>query len=211
MRRTAILWSLALCALSGCVSYGGRYPMNWPDRVVEQSGQCQVVDGDFQDTGEKFEEVADLQYVQEPARLARLLGTWGDQDGLPDENTANLSDTDPYRAVRLRLIDQRLEVTAYPAEGESRSFQLPVEPECDETLVELAADWNADSFVVISALDRASLKLGRASDGSLIVKANSAGSMFFLYAPMFWGKDQTWFRFRPAPVPVDEAESTVGD
>ena len=70
MRRTAIFWSLALCALSGCVSYGGRYPMNWPDRVVEHSGQCQVIDGEFQDTVKKLEEVADIQYVQKTARLA---------------------------------------------------------------------------------------------------------------------------------------------
>ena len=185
---------MACCLASGCVTTGGGYPMNWPDPEALGSGACPDINGNFRDAGEMFLERSEGHYVQEPVSLARLLNGWADRRDQRLEYTVQEA-TDGFESISLRLMGDNLQVTTYGSGTSSQEFDIPVKRSCDDSLMAMEVNWDLDTTVLVSFVDRSTLKLGRATDGSLLVNTSSTDSFVLLYLPMFAGKDERWIRF----------------
>jgi hypothetical protein len=86
--------------------------------------------------------------------------------------------------------------------------------------VKVQADWWSSleeeegqemfGYTLMSMLARSSLKFGRATDGSLLVRQSMVGSLMVLEWPIFPMAESDWIRFPPAtPRPEPEREPGI--
>ena len=174
---------------------------SWADQVKVESGGCPVIDGEYQNAGETFTKAKHDTYECTTVSLAHLLNSW-DDSGLrqADQRLGPTSPDpvkDPYQKVSLRLLDGKLHVEASLADGSTRAFDLPTLQQCRDSTLFLEADWDDSSEPTIVRRTRA---LGRAEDGSLLVRDSEGGVAFILLPiPVFSFAELT--RFPPvAPV-----------
>ncbi len=199
---------IACSLVSGCMSFGGAYPLNWAEPIEVENDGCPIIDGEFQNAGAMFHEQSEGSYVEEPISLANLLSGWAD----PADKRLDFSTFDPatdvHETVNLQLAGETLRVRAKRTDGESRTFDIPVRHRCEDSLMNLVPNWNADTTVLFSIVDRSSLQLGRATDGSLLMHSKNAGGLFLMYMPLVGGSDQRWIRF-PATEPMPSGAGSL--
>jgi hypothetical protein len=111
---------------------------------------------------------------------------------------------DPYQMVSLRLAEGKLHVEASRADGSSRAFDLPTRQQCRDSTLLLEKGWgNSGTMLYLSLVERATLALGRAEDGSLLVRYSTSGAGFFMYLPVMVATEAFWIKFPPAaPAPA---------
>jgi WD40 repeat protein len=187
---------------SVCVE-GPRSRKSWADQVKVESGACPSIDGEYQNAGETFSKGKLDTHDCTRVSLAHLLNGWGGPNLEPAENRLGLTSEDPakdpHETIRLRLLGGKLHVEASLADGSTKAFDLPTRQECRDSTLLLAADWDAWEAVIF----RSTLALGRAEDGSLLVRESQGGVMFFfLPFPVF--TFPYWTRFPPA-APADSS------
>ncbi len=207
---------LAGCLASGCFSTPAIYPEHWAKPQVSDDRTCPSIDGRYANAGESPGNEKNLgRDVAEARSLAHVLngGTGVDSLALWNKLGDSFADPalDPNVTVRLSVADGRLHVTAAHADGSSRSLALRVSSSCRNGLLALAGDWDNDVELISPAapeISRKSIALGRAADGSLLMRENKSAAQFFLLTPVFGYTEAAWIRFEEAPAvtaPVAEA------
>ena len=175
---------------------------SWADQVKVKSDACPVIDGEYLNAGGRFSKAKHNTYECTTVSLAYLLNGWGgpnldkavDRLELTSEDPAK----DPHQTISLRLLDGKLHVQASLADGSTRAFELPTQQKCQDSTLLLQADWYGEEAWV----SRRTLALGRAEDGSLLVR-ESEGGVAFLLVPVPTFTFAYWTRFPPiAPVPM---------
>ena len=182
------------------------HPMDkgsWADQVKVESDACPVIDGEYQNVGATFTKAKHDTYECTPVSLAHLLNEWDDSELRKSDNRLGKTSPDPakdtYRTVRLRLLDGKLHVEASLADGSTRAFELATRQRCRDSTLLLEADWDDSSEI---GPFRRTLALGRAEDGSLLVRESEWGVVFF-FVPIPVFTAAYWTRFPPvAPVPT---------
>lgn len=192
---------------SGCISFPAVYGETWAAPVKLEADACPVIDGDYQNAGERFSQGT---YERQAISLAYLLGSHAQQRddeslGYTFENPAE----DAYQTVSLKLTEEKLQVVASRADGSSRAFDLQRRDGCRDSAVLLKAAWDNGSALVASMASRNTLALGRAEDGSLLVRGSSSGVAFVMWMPIIGGSDKSWTMF-PQAVPAPEPEQLSG-
>jgi hypothetical protein len=195
----------AICVLtSGCISTGV-YPDSWADKSEVKSGDCPDIDGEYENEGESFSKARNNGLELHAFSLA---------DAFEVGFAANDEAMHANEKVRLELVDMRLRVTAIGPDGSIRSNELPV-LRCRGSMMIMDANWTHSlqeeggaellgiSFGMIHWFERTSWMLGRAEDGSLLMRTTSAGSLMFYWMSVLPGGESTWVRF-PAVVPSSE-------
>lgn len=193
LRRSIVCF--AGCMVAGCISFGGAYPFDWAERAEVEPGSCPAIDGEYADAGEMFHEAGD-SYVKEEVSLTHMLAGWADPEHQRLEFTKpDAAGRDPYRSVSLQLSAKSLRFVATRAGGGKVARDLTVRRRCEESLVALEPDWGASTVLVVSIVDRSRIRLGRATDGSLLMNVKNSGGLFLMYMPMAAGSDERWIRF----------------
>ena len=199
MFRIAIT-SVAACLASGCISTG-IYHDDWAAKAKSESGACAGIDGAYRNVGETFQKI-DGRIEGQPVNLLHLLTYGADSSAVPSEGN---------ETIALKLADMTLHVTTTSADGSTSDFERPV-VNCGDSMVVLDKEWTHSlqeeggaelmgvSLGMIHFFDRQSWKLGRAEDGSLLVRSNDSGSLMFYWWPVFPFSETSWFRF-PAAEP----------
>ena len=122
-------------------------------------------------------------------------------------------DEGKYQTIKLRLANNVLHIEALRADGSSRAFDLPTRKECRDSTLILEKGWgDSDSMLVASALARSTIALGRAEDGSLLVRDSQSGVGFVVWLPIVAGTFADWTRFPPAAsatAPAPEVQLTA--
>jgi hypothetical protein len=180
---------------SGCISFPPVYGETWAEPVRLEADACPAIDGVYQNAGERFSQGT---YQRQAISLAYLLGSHAQQRddeslGYTFENPAE----DAYQTVSLKLTEEKLHVVASRADGSSRTFDLPTREGCRDSAVLLKAAWDNGTALVASMTSRNTLALGRAEDGSLLVREGSSGVAFVMWVPILAGSDTTWTMFPP--------------
>jgi hypothetical protein len=218
-RARAAIRTGAACAafvfVAGCVS-GGVYPDAWAEKAEAGSTGCPVVDGEFVNEGEFFEKVDDDGLI----RHTTTLGEFGCLKCQPDKESARVTVaavTDSYEKFRLRLVDETLHIQAIAADGSTLDVEQPVRKRCRDSMMLVEADWWSSledeegqemfgATLGMSMVARRNWKLGRAADGSLLVRAGESGSLLVFYWPILPMSFSEWVRFPPAATtPAAEA------
>ncbi len=193
---------------SSCISFKPVYGDTWAEPVKLAANECPVIDGDYQNGGERF---SGGTYERQAISLAYLLGSHaqqreGESLGYTFENPAE----DAYKTVQLHLEKEELHVVALRADGSSRDFDLPRHQGCRDSSVLLKAAWDNGTALIASMATRNTIALRRAEDGSLLVLEASSGMAFVMWMPIVAGSDKSWTLFRPAgPEPAPEQLSAV--
>ena len=196
-----------LCA--GCVSTA-EYPDHWAEQVEVESGACPDIDGEYLNEGEAFEEVDEGGIVRHTFALADLacaICTEAEVSAL--DSLASL--TPAYERFRLRLADEILTITATTVDGVAFRREQPVRARCSGSLVLIESSWRSSlqteqgwemfgTTLGMSTLERTSLKLGRAEDGSLLVRPSLVASLMLLQWPILPVVVTDWVRF-PVAIP----------
>ena len=180
---------------SGCLSFPAVYGETWAQPVILAGDECPVIDGDYQNAGERFSG----GYQREAISLAYLLGYHaqqreGESLGYTFENPAE----DAYATVSLKMTEENLHVVAKRADGSSRAFDVARRESCRDSAVVLKPAWDNGTALVASMATRNTIALGRAEDGSLLVSEGSRGMAFVMWMPIIAGSDKSWTLFRPA-------------
>jgi WD40 repeat protein len=185
----------SVCVAGHHPRYSGGSPA---DQVRVENGACPDIDGEYQNAGERYNDAYECTTVS----LAHLFNSW-------DDPALRLADTrlgvtspdpakDPYLSVSLRLLDGKLHVVAALANGGTRAFVLPTRQPCQDSTLLLEADWDDGEAWFF----RRKGALGRAEDGSLLVRESEAG-VAFLLVPVPYFTSAEWTRFPPvAPAPA---------
>jgi hypothetical protein len=196
---------LAGCVLSGCMHTGGAYPRAWPELVEVEPGACPAIDGEYADVGEMFRGIwgddkfrsDESGYVMERISLTYLLKGLANYEPLsvphPDFPESD-RETDLYRSLSLRLTAGSLHVVATGVEGEIVALELPVLARCAESLVTVEPKSETAIFLVANMVDRYRIKLGRATDGSLLVHLYNSTGLTLMLAPILRFEER-WMRF----------------
>jgi WD40 repeat protein len=190
-----------------CVE-GPHSQKSWAAQVKVESEACPVIDGQYQNAGEKFTKVKNDHYECTTVSLAQLLNSWGDSWSRPADHGLGPTSTDPaedpHERISLRLLEGKLHVEASLADGSTSALDLPTRRQCRDSILFLEATWPGDQDATIL---RRTLAMGRAEDGSLLVRESEGGVMFFfLPVPVF--SFPVWTRFPPvaaAPAPASGA------
>lgn len=184
------------CCLAGCMSTDGVYPVTWASRIKLDSKQCPDIDGEYSNLGDLSKESDIGTYTVEPASisLAHILAGRAENEERLNFTQADAT-TDAHRSVHLSVADNTLQVIVKRADGTIRTFQMPVERECSASMIDAGAAWDGTTTLIASAVDRSSMKLGRAEDGALLMRTNQSIGFFITYMPIFGMKDQRWIRF----------------
>lgn len=209
----------AICAgtlLAGCFNTSAVIPDDWPEQVVLQGDDCPVIDGTYRNAGEKYEQLWRHDYSRYERSLAHILNGGTGHRSLELWNrlgpTTEIPSEDGFQSVSLRLAAGQLQVTASDAAGGERTVLLPVKARCRDSVIALDIDWGR--YVLFPGFDddnqvgHISIALGRAEDGSLLVREKEAGSYFFLFTPIAGYRDEAWTRFEEAPTTVVVAGSS---
>lgn len=202
---------ILVCAfVSGCVTRPV-YGESWAEQVKVESGACPVIDGVYQNAGERFSKAKHDTYERRTVSLAHLLNggihTFGSHQA-DDRLGQTFYDPaeDAYQTVSFQLVEDKLHIKASLADGSTRTFDLPTRQRCrDSTVLLLKADWGD---IVISrgfnVFERWTIALGRAEDGSLLVRQSEASLVWLVLPIGYTGAD--WIRFPPvAPAPAGNA------
>ena len=205
--------ALALALLSGCVSTSV-YPDHWAEQVESEGGTCPDINGEYVNEGEYFEKVAAGGVIRGTVSLGSLACATCTDDERPVAGSLK-SLNEVYSRFRLELADQTLTITATTGDGgiEFRQEQ-PVSGKCSDSLLKVQADWWSSlqeeqgwemfgTTLGMSLLERSSLKFGRATDGSLLVRQSLLSSVMILEWPVFPMAEADWIRF-PAASPRPE-------
>ena len=203
---------VALALLSGCVSTGV-YPDHWAEKVDAERGACPDIDGEYLNKGEYFEKVGDGGIVRHTASLGALACATCTEDERSAPGTLT-SLTEVYERFRLELVDESLIISATTADGITYRHEQPIHARCSGSLLQFEAGWwssleEEDGWEVfgttlgMSMLARASTKLGRAQDGSLLIRQSMVASVMVLQWPVFPMVEAGWIRF-PAATPRTE-------
>ena len=206
--------SIAGGLLSGCFSHEAIYPVEWGAPESVDGGGCPRLDGIYANAGQVREADAYDASVAEARSLAHILNGGNGVESLSLWNklgpTSANPAQDPNVTVELKHVGERLQVIATHADGERRSLELELPPECHDGLFAFEADWDADTETIAPVAPEFSLNslaLGRADDGSLLLHARKTASLFFFFVPAFGYTETAWLRFPPAPaVAVAAAE-----
>lgn len=157
---------------------------SWADQAKVESGASPVIDGEFLSAGGRFSKAKHDTFECTTASLAHLLNSWDDSGLRQADKRLGLTSPDPakdpYQKVSLRLRDSKLHVEASLADGSTRAFDLPTRQPCRDSTLLLEADRDDDEVVFF----RRTGALGRAEDGSLLVRESEGG----------WGS--SWCPFR---------------
>ena len=191
------------------VCVGSPRPMSsgsWADEVKVESGACPVIDGEYLNAGGRFSKARHDTFECTTVSLAHLLNSWDDSALRQADKRLGLTSPDPakdpYQKVSLRLLDGKLHVEASLADGSTRAFDLPTRQQCRDSTLLLEADWDDGEAWFF----RRTGALGRAEDGSLLVRESEGGVAFFLVPVPFFTFAE-WTRFPPvAPVPKRPTE-----
>jgi hypothetical protein len=208
----------AICAgtlLTGCFSTSAVIPDDWAGQVVLQGDDCPAIDGTYRNAGETHAALWGGEYFRHERSLAHILNGGTGRPSLELWNrlgpTSENPSADRFDSISLRLADGRLHVSAADAEGDGRTMSLPVHVRCRDSVIALDVDWGRyalfPGFDDDDQVGRISIALGRAEDGSLLVREKEAGSYFFLFTPVAAYRDEAWARFEEAPVTVVVAGS----
>jgi hypothetical protein len=196
--------------LTGCFSTSAVIPDDWAGQVVLQGDDCPAIDGTYRNAGEMYEEQFGGEYVRRERSLAHILNGGTGRLSLELWNRLGPTSDDPsadrFDSISLRLADGQLHVTASAAEGGERTVSLPVKARCRDSVIALDVDWGRyamfPGFDDDDQVGRISIVLGRADDGSLLVREKEAGSYFFLFMPVFAYRNEAWARFEETPATV---------
>ena len=209
-RRTLAV--ILVCAFAtGCV-HRPVYWESWAKQVIVESGACPVIDGDYQNAGERFLKAKHDTYERQNVSLAHLLNGWVSAKWFPADDrlgrTAFNPAEDAYQSVSLRLAEGKLHIRASRADGSTRAFDLPTLQQCRDSILLVEKGWgDSGTMLYLSLAERSTLGLGRAEDGSLLVHQRASGVGFLMFLPISVDTEEFWFRFPPvAPSPAD-AES----
>ena len=200
---------LACTFSSGCVSRAV-YPDTWAEQVEVESGTCPVIDGEYQNAGELFTRGRNDRLVRNEVSLVdvfnevaydtptEILGSdqvipqGDDRPGIPFPESL----IDHYQTIHLRLVEGKLHVEATLAGGSTRTIELSTRQQCRDSILLLEVDWYVATYVLmINVAERATYALGRAEDGSLLVRAGSGGGLFILQWPILAAGGSDWMRF----------------
>ncbi len=186
--------AVASIVASGCVNSPPIYGENWPPQVKLEADACPSIDGYYENAGRRSAGALDSP---RPASLVNLLEFHARSQGFNTEPGFN-PDADAYQEVRLRVADDFLYVDATSADGNKRSFIIPTRRHCRDSLLYLESQPDAGTIVVASMYERSSIALGRADDGSLLVRGSERFAAFFLYVPVLGINEGDWTIFPPA-------------
>ena len=213
MRRIKIrsgrcLGAICACVLASGCAYPAVYGASWAEQVKVESDACPVIDGVYQNTGEEFIKDKNDGYERRSRSLAHLLN--GGSYSEWHESAERLGRTafdpagEPYQTLSLRVAEGKLHVEASRADGSSRAFDLPTRQQCRDSTLLLEKGWgNSGTMVYLSLVERATLALGQAEDGSLLVRYSTSGAGFFMYLPVMVATEAFWIKFPPvAPAPA---------
>lgn len=208
-KRVSCLGTILVSAVSsGCISLPAVYGETWAAPVALEGGQCPVIDGDYQNAGERFTLGT---YEKQAISLAYTLGNYAEQrDDVPAHLTFENPAADAYETVSLQLSAGRLHVVAARADGTRRSFDLPTEKRCHDSAVILKPAWDNGTVLVASMATRSKLALGRAEDGSLLLLSSDAAMGFLFYMPIVAGSGKEWTLFPPA-LPAIEGSTPASE
>jgi hypothetical protein len=204
---------LASAFTSGCiVNERAIYGVDWADKVRLESEECPVIDGEFQNAGERFESGT---YARQAVSLAHLFNG-GSEKWHNEPNRLGRTAFDPtedeYRTVSLRLADSNLHIEAMREDGGTQAFDLPTRHECRDSTLILESDWgDSETMLMASAVGRSTVALGRAEDGSLLVRESQTGVGFVLWLPVVAGKFSEWTRFSPAMPAAEEKSAQLSE
>lgn len=172
-----------------------------------EPGACPVIDGDYQNAGERFLKAKHDTYKRQAVSLANLLNGWVTTKRSPRDDRLGVTALDPaedaYQSVSLRLTEDKLHIRASRADGSTSEFDLPTLQQCRDSILLLEKGWgDSGTMLYFSLAERSALWLGRAEDGSLLVRQNAASVGFILFLPISVDREAFWFRFPPvAPSP----------
>jgi hypothetical protein len=203
---------ILVCAFAtGCV-HRPVYWESWAKQVIVEPGACPVIDGDYQNAGERFLKAKHHTYERQNVSLAHLLNGWVSAKRFPAHDrlgrTAFNPAEDPYQSISLRLAEGKLHIRASRADDSTQAFDLPTRQQCRDSILLLEKGWgDSGTGLYFSLVERSALGLGRAEDGSLLVRHSASGVGFVMLLPVSVDTEAFWFRFPPvAPSPAD-AES----
>ena len=199
---------LACVFASGCVTRERPvYGIAWAEQVKVESDTCPVIDGDYQNAGERFSKAKHDTYEREIVSLAHLLngGNYHVSHQADDRLGQTFYDPaqDVYQTVSLRLAEGKLHVEAARADGSTRAFDLPTRQRCRDSTLLLKKGWgDSGTAIYYSIAERTTLALGRAEDGSLLVRGSESTVGFVMYLPISWQTFADWTRFPPVAPPA---------
>lgn len=207
IKRPCCAMILASVLASGCViNERAVYGVNWADKVRLDGDECPVVDGEYQNAGERFESGT---YERTAVSLAHLLNGGGEKwENKPDRLGRTSFDPaeDGYRTIDLRLMGETLHVEGMREDGTTQAFDLVTRGKCRDSTIVLEGDWGgSETIVMASAVARGTVALGRAEDGSLLVRQSQTGVGFLLWMPLVAGTFSDWTKFAPA-MPAEESK-----
>ena len=98
------------------------------------------------------------------------------------------------------------DIEAARADGSNRAFDLPTRQQCRDSTLILEKGWNGATNLIAFGIGRNALALGRAEDGSLLVRDSRSGVVTLWWLPIFAGTSADWIRFPlVASAPADAA------
>ena len=177
---------------SGCVT-SAVYEESWAQQVQVETGACPIVDGIYQNAGEKFTEDGSNGLQRKDTSLAHLLnGGWDSPAHSADDRLGTTfydASADSYQTVSLRLDEGKLRVEAMLADGTTRKFAMPVKHRCHDSLLVLETGFGYDLFA--AGFMHGYYALGRAEDGSLLAYQHFMAEAL----AVFWNSESYWTRF----------------
>ena len=211
--------ALMLALLSGCVSTSV-YPDHWAEQVEVERGTCPDINGEFVNEGEYFEKVGDGGVIRHTVSLGSLACADCTEDERAEAKSFTAL-TEAYGRFRLELADDTLRIIANTDDGLVYEYEQPVRTSCSGSLLKVESGWWSSlqeeggwevfgSTLGMSLLAHGSTKLGRATDGSLLVRQSMLASLMVLQWPVFPMAEADWIRFpaaspRPEPGLASEA------
>ncbi len=200
----SVLSVILACALaSGCVTRPV-YDDSWAEQVKVARGTCPTIDGTYQNAGEEFHRARGDTLKRTTRSLTRLLNVGYDHLEPADETRLGPAFDDPsmnwYQSVRLQLMDGKLHMEVSRADGGIEGFDLPIRQQCQDSTLLVETNWDGTGTLKLlgSFVEHNTLSLGRAQDGSLLVRKSEVGAMLFLWWPVMAGGEVDWIRFAPA-------------
>ena len=200
---------LLACAFTTGCAMQPVYGAAWADQVKVESGACPDIDGEYENSGERF---AFDSHERQVISLAHILNGGNAADSHEADDRLGLTTSTPtpdsYQAISLHRVDDKLHVEGKRADGSAKAFDLPTRGRCRNSTLLVDVDWGGASFVIVSGVARNTLALGRAEDGSLLVRDGGSGALFLFWIPIIAGSASDWTIFHPV-VPAPEKFSVA--
>ena len=186
--RAAVVALLGFAALSGCVS-PGVYPEEWAERVRVEPGHCPDLDGEYWNDGESFDGSGKGVQRRE-TRFVHVLKDAATFDADPHDRSIIDWKAAPYRRFSMQRTSGLIHVTATKEDGATLAYDLAVIGECRESLLYVRkSGWQHGEFTS----SQQDLSLGRAADGSLLVRFTARAVAWLLVPVTEW--ESQWTRY----------------